>query len=228
MPFSDQCGYKYLLNSASIGYANKFKSLLLCGSVVIYVRDGMRHKEFYEYGLLSGVHYVSVDRAQDVPAMVRWLRENDAYAQAVAKAGRARMMALDVGGVTDFLAELLTQYASRQRFAVKPQPGAVRIECEDDLWRHYSLDRVWMSNYLMQDNSTCVHPPAPGARLGPPGWGGSYAGSKPRCLASHDMGPKAQPDACNFKKPFSTAESWEPFDRFPKPHPKDWQHWMTG
>ena len=23
MPFEDQCGYKYLLNSASIGYANK-------------------------------------------------------------------------------------------------------------------------------------------------------------------------------------------------------------
>ena len=28
MTFEDQCGYKYLLNSASIGYANKFKSLL--------------------------------------------------------------------------------------------------------------------------------------------------------------------------------------------------------
>ena len=73
MTFEDQCSYKYLLNSASIGYANKFKyrlprllrplvssdlppdlrptsaistrcprSLLLCGSVVLYVRDGMR------------------------------------------------------------------------------------------------------------------------------------------------------------------------------------------
>ena len=43
-----QCSYKYLVNSASIGYANKFKYLLLCGSVVIYVNDGMQHKEFYE------------------------------------------------------------------------------------------------------------------------------------------------------------------------------------
>jgi hypothetical protein len=25
-------------------YANKFKSLLLCGSVVLYIREGMRHK----------------------------------------------------------------------------------------------------------------------------------------------------------------------------------------
>jgi hypothetical protein len=38
MTFTEQCSYKYLLNSASIGYANKFKYLLLCGSVVLYVQ----------------------------------------------------------------------------------------------------------------------------------------------------------------------------------------------
>ena len=42
MTFAQQCSYKYLLNSASIGYANKFKSLLLCGSVVIYVREAIK------------------------------------------------------------------------------------------------------------------------------------------------------------------------------------------
>jgi len=115
MTFEDQCSYKYLLNSASIGYANKFKSLLLCGSVVLYVRDGMRHKEFYELGLLPGVHYVAVDRAQDVPAMVRWLRKNDEYARAVGQAGRARMTSLGAGGLADFIAELLTQYSRRQQ-----------------------------------------------------------------------------------------------------------------
>ena len=57
MTFAEQCGYKYLLNSASIGYANKFKSLLLCGSVVLYVRDGMRHKEFYECASRSQFTY---------------------------------------------------------------------------------------------------------------------------------------------------------------------------
>ena len=41
---------------------------------MLYVRDGMRHKEFYEYGLVAGIHYVSVDTADDVPDMVRrWL-----------------------------------------------------------------------------------------------------------------------------------------------------------
>ena len=109
------------------------RSLLLCGSVVIYVREGMRHKEFYEYGLISGVHYVSVDRAQDVPAMVRWLQQNDDYAHAVALAGRARMSTLDVGALTDFVAETLTQYASRQLFRPEKQPCAYtrRLEPPD-------------------------------------------------------------------------------------------------
>ena len=108
-----------------------------------------------------------------------------------------------------------------------PQPGAVRINCEDDLWRHYALSREWMGQYLMEDNATCLQPPAAGAVLGPPGWGGAYRGSKPRCTASHDLAPAAQPDACNYAKPFSFAESWEPWDKFPKPHEKDQQHWAT-
>ena len=93
--------------------------------------------------------------------------------------------------------------------------------------RHYSLSKGWMSAYLKEDNQTCVHPPEPGAKLGPPGWGGAYAGSKPRCYASHDLAPRAQPLACDFSKPFSTSESFEPYGQFPKPHPKDREHWLT-
>jgi len=228
MTFEEQCSYKYLLNSASIGYANKFKSLLLCGSVVLYVRDGMQHKEFYEYGLLPGVHYVAVDTAADIPATVRWLREHDEYARAVGEAGRARMSSLDVIGLTDFMAELLTQYAKRLQFRVQPQPGSVLIECEDDLWRHYALSRQWLSGYLTRDNSTCVHPPPPNSKLAPPGWGGAYKGSKPRCYASHDLGPAAQPHACDFASPFSTAESWQPEGVFPSAHPASRDHWAEA
>ena len=141
MTFTEQCSYKYLLNSASIGYANKFKYLLLCGcmqvlttapslphryankfkylllcgSVVIYVRDGMSHQEFYELGLLPGIHYVSVPDAAAVPAMVQWLKANDAYARAVAMAGRARMAALTTDAVADYVAELLKQCADDPR-----------------------------------------------------------------------------------------------------------------
>mmetsp|Transcript_12939 Transcript_12939/g.41487 ORF Transcript_12939/g.41487 Transcript_12939/m.41487 type:complete len:307 (-) Transcript_12939:99-1019(-) len=194
MRFEDQCSYKYLLNSASIGYANKFKYLLLCGSVVIYVQDGMQHKEFYEHGLLPGVHYVQVATADDVPAMVRYLREHDSYARAVASAGRARLAALDVRAIAAFNAELFTQYAAKQRFRVRPLPGAVRIDCEDDLWRHYARDAGFLKHFRSEDNATCVRPISPPFR--PPGWGGAYNGSKVRCVASHDQRAGAQPLFC--------------------------------
>ena len=227
MTFAEQCGYKYLLNSASIGYANKLKSLLLCGSVVIYVRDGMRHHEFYEFGLLPGVHYIAVDAPKDVPPMVRWLQQHDDYARAVALAGQARMATLDVGALTDFMATVLRTYAKRQAFRPQVQDGAVRVNCEDDLWRHYSLSKGWMNAYLMEDNATCITPIPQDKPLGPPGWGGAYAGSKPRCYASHDLAPRAQPQACDFQRPFSTSESFEPYGAFPKPHPRDPEHWLT-
>ncbi|EOD23490.1 hypothetical protein EMIHUDRAFT_239583 [Emiliania huxleyi CCMP1516] len=167
MRFEDQCGYKYLLNSASIGYANKFKSLLLCGSVVLYVREGMRHKEFYEYGLLPGVHYHAVDTAAE-PAL------------------------------TDFVAELLTQYSTRQSFKVAPLPGAAHCRLRgDDLWRHYALSQGWARLYLKEDNDT------------------------------HDLNPRAQPDACKFEKPFSTSESFAPPGEFPVTHPRDREGWNT-
>ena len=111
MKFEEQCGYKYLLNSASIGcrparrefaspdaharpktivasrLQTQISSSRCCSAAPSccapsgsrtrtlptttresqsalsprcrYVRDGMRHKEFYEYGLLPGVHYVA-------------------------------------------------------------------------------------------------------------------------------------------------------------------------
>ena len=233
MTFTDQCSYKYLLNSASIGYANKFKYLLLCGSVVIYVGDGMTHKEFYEYGLLPGVHYVYAATAADVPATVRYLRKNDAYARAVAAAGRARVGSLSVEGVAHFFGELFTQYSSLQRFKVRPQPGAVEINCEDDLWRHYARDPHWMRNYLMEDNATCIRPIPPGTALGPPGWGGAYAGSKPRCYASHDLNKIAQPEACSKageppNTGFQPGTSFEPYGKFPWAHPRERRMWTEG
>ena len=39
------------------------------------------------------------------------------------------------------------------------------------------------------------------------------------------LGPKAQPEACDFAKPFSTSESFEPYETFPKPHPRDRERW---
>jgi len=190
MTFEDQCSYKYLLNSASIGYANKFKYLLLCGSVVIYVMDGMLHKEFYEFGLLAGVHYVTVPTANDVPGMVRYLKEHDSYARSVANSGRERMAVLDARAIAAFNAELFRQYKAKQRFEVRPLPGSVRIECEDDLWRHYARDVPFLRRFMVEDNATCIHPISGPFRA--PGYGGAYNGSKVRCEASHDQRPGGQ------------------------------------
>ena len=115
------------------------------------------HKEFYEYGLLAGVHYVTAQTAAEVPGVVRHLKNHDAYARSVAYAGRTRMAVLDAQAIAAFNAELFRQYARRQRFPVKPLPGAVRIECEDDLWRHYSRDAQFLRHYLVEDNATCIH-----------------------------------------------------------------------
>ena len=81
------------------------------------------------------VHYVTVPTAADVPRMVDYLKRNDSYARAVAQAGRARLATLDTAEVTGFMATLLRGYAARQRGGIKPSAGAVRIDCEDDLWR---------------------------------------------------------------------------------------------
>ena len=65
---------------------------------------------------------------------VKWLRENDEYARAVAEAGRARMAALDLPAVTDFMSELLgaasvgggsTAEAAATPIAVEAGPEAV-------------------------------------------------------------------------------------------------------
>ena len=66
----------------------------------------------------ADVHHLSRSRPStpfaDIPKTVAWLRKNDDYARAVALAGRARMSTLDVGELTNFMAEVLTTYAERQ------------------------------------------------------------------------------------------------------------------
>ena len=153
--------------------------------------------------------------------MVEMLQRNDSYARAVAEAGRARLAALDVGAITDYMAKLLTQYAKRQRFRVAPAAGAAQIDCEDDLWRHYGRDRSFINHFHAEDNATCIHPIAPGMRLGPPGWGGAYRGSKVRCEASHDLRSFAQPDACLSYKTWLGGTSFKPWNEFPATHPLD-------
>jgi len=58
----------------------------------------------------ASAHYGALTSPQ-----VRWLKANDAYARAVAMAGRARMAALTTDAVADYVAELLKQCADDPR-----------------------------------------------------------------------------------------------------------------
>jgi protein glucosyltransferase len=74
-----------LIRGLSNGYANKMKYLFLCGSVVITVREGMQNREFFERQLLPGVHYIAVRKAREIPAVVRRLETDPAWAQGIAR-----------------------------------------------------------------------------------------------------------------------------------------------
>ena len=125
---------------------------------------------------------------------------------------------------------LAAQYARKQTYRVQVSKGAVEIACEDDLWRHYARDPYWLQLYMMQDNATCIRPPA-GSSFSPPGYGGAYAGSKARCVAAHDQRVFAQPEACTPRKemggvPHQPGTSFDDFDTFPRPgkkEPYDWE-----
>ena len=93
--------------------------------------------------------------------------------------------------------------------------------------RHYARDPGWMNHYLMEDNATCIRPPP---KAGPPGWGGAYAGSKPRCAASHDLRSFAQPEACTPRDgggPHQPGTSFESFEAFPKASATDAFDWVA-
>ncbi|KAJ1640453.1 glycosyl transferase family 90-domain-containing protein [Pavlovales sp. CCMP2436] len=81
----DYCKYKYILNLGSGGsYANKFKYSLLCKSLVIHVSRGNANLEFWQTQLVPGLHYLQVENASMVPALLRKLR-SDPEAEAHAR-----------------------------------------------------------------------------------------------------------------------------------------------
>ena len=199
LSFEEMCGYRYLVNVGSNGYANKLKSLFLCGSVVINVESSAPNKEFFEHQLLPGVHYVSVREATDVPRVVREMEENKSRARSIAAAGTRRMAAFNADAVYDYVATVLTEYASRMTFEPKRSPGSFEVSCEDDLYRHYDHDGG-MARFLTEDNSTCLDWGKEGAKttatIGAPGWGGSYDPDEGRipCEVANDV--KEVPDKC--------------------------------
>lgn len=81
------------------------------------------------------------------------------------------------------------------------------------------LSQWFQDKFITEDNSTCIRPIPPATTLRAPGWGGAYNGSKPRCVASHDLRAFAQPTACATYKRWLGGESMQPYGVFPSvPH----------
>ena len=211
LAFKDLCKYKYLINLGSNGYANKLRFLFLCGSTVLWVRKGSLNHEFFERQFLPGVHYAPVDTVEDLPDAIMRLRADDDFARRIALAGQERMAQMDVDEVTHYCYQMLKAYAKLQRFTPKRDPRSFEVNCEDDLVRHYDREGILKGMYLTEDNSTCLRPPPPGERLGPPGWGGAFANTKTPCLAAHDIHAPLEKGVCDagYKYRHLDGEDWD-------------------
>jgi len=196
LSFEEMCRYKYMLNVGSNGYANKLKYLFLTGSVVIWVKKDSLNYEFFEHQFLPGVHYVQVDTVEEVPAAIRTLQADPAYAKGIATAGYERMAQMDVEEVAHYCYQMMKAYAAMQKFVPKRDPRSWEVNCEDDMVRHYDRGTELRQRYVVGDNSSCLRPPPAGAPLSAPGWGGAYAGSHPPCLSSHDLSAKEEVGVC--------------------------------
>ena len=62
--------------------------------------------------------------------------------------------------------------------------------------RHYDRGTMLQELYLVEDNSSCLRPPLANEHLTAPAYGGSYAGTHPPCLASHDLSAPAEVGVC--------------------------------
>jgi hypothetical protein len=133
-PMSSLCGYKYLLSVTGYGYSNRLKSLLLCGSVVVHVKQPWN--EFFFPMLKDGVHLVVAKTVDDIIPTIKRLRANDSLAQRIGAAGRRLALAqMSMDRVLDYFLELLTSYTSIQRERGSATAGFTRIATHADLGR---------------------------------------------------------------------------------------------
>jgi hypothetical protein len=103
----------------------------------------------------TGVHYVAVAEAKDIPAMVEKLEKNPRLAAGIAARGTRRMARFDMDAVTDYVAHLIREYAKRQQFTVVRLENTAEIRCEDDLYHHYDVNGG-LKKYLTHDDSSCL------------------------------------------------------------------------
>ena len=126
---------------------------------MIYIANRHGHREFYEDSLVAGVHYLHVNRASDVPAAVDMLRRNDAWAVSIGEAGQRQIARMDEASVESYVFTLLRSYSTLQRFTPRAGASAVRVNCEDDVYRLVRLDYGRANFTSAEDHSlACIEP----------------------------------------------------------------------
>ena len=133
-PMSAMCGYKYLISVAGYGYSNRLKSLLMCGSVVIHVRQPWN--EFFMPLLTDGKHIAVARSVADIIPTVQRLRANASLARRIGRAGRAlALKEMSMGRTLDYLHALLRGYSSIQRERATSTRGFTRVATAAQLGR---------------------------------------------------------------------------------------------
>ncbi|KAL7854305.1 hypothetical protein AOLI_G00211490 [Acnodon oligacanthus] len=136
--FFDFFKYKYQVNVDGTVAAYRFPYLMLGNSLVLK-QDSPYYEHFYTH-LRPGQHYVPVDRTlSDLIQKITWAKDNDAEAEAIAKAGQA--VARDVlqpHRLYCYYYTVLKTYAARQRgqpsvhpdMELVPQPSDHSAVCD--------------------------------------------------------------------------------------------------
>ncbi len=124
----DHCAYRYLLNFDGVAASFRLKNLLACGGLVFYVEP--RWVEFFYPKLVPGEHYVPLSLDVDQAArVVAALKTDDPRAQKIAHNGRDFIAKhLTLAHVRRYWLDLLTQYASLQRFRPERDPSLILLQ----------------------------------------------------------------------------------------------------
>ncbi len=115
---TEHCKYRYLLNFDGQAASFRYKTLFLCGSLVLSV--DLQWQEFWYSHLIPWVHYVPLAAdGSDADAIVDFLETHQDEAATIAENGRQFVLQrLRMEDIQHYWDDLLTEYATLQSFTV--------------------------------------------------------------------------------------------------------------
>ncbi|XP_064827723.1 protein O-glucosyltransferase 3-like [Oncorhynchus masou masou] len=139
--FFDFFKYKYQVNVDGTVAAYRFPYLMLGNSLVLK-QISPYYEHFYTH-LKPGTHYIHVKRSlSDLIQKIEWAKENDAEAQAIAKAGQAIVRELvQPNRLYCYYFSVLQMYSERQTSRPTQHPDMELVPQPSDQSAHCSCQR---------------------------------------------------------------------------------------